>query len=516
MLHAGLKLGDRYRLDQRIGAGGMGEVWRAFDEVLGRVVAVKAMLPEVALEPAFARRFVAEAQAMASVNHPAVASIHDYGRSGPVTFLVMEFIEGESLSQVLARGGGPAPARTMQLIAQAAEGLQAVHERGIVHRDIKPANLMIRADGALLITDFGISRAEDATQLTVSGAVLGTPTYISPEQVLGRPATALSDVYSLGLAAYECLAGQRPFAGENPYAIALQRVRSGPPALRDDLPRAVVEVVERAIALDPADRWPSAAALAAAARAAAASLDAPAEANPDPVREEAPFPERGDRPPAVPQDSAASKRQPGGLPAARPGMPAGPSGADTGRAARPARRLVLAGLLVVLLVVAGLAFWGLRDSGGEAAARPGASPDQASPDRAVPDQVVLGAGYVACGDGFCPVVPMCWRGLTSFGDQAMAPGRADCTEDHFWETFAAGYLPVDAAGLTPDKLISHPGVADLCSASVLASRRAAGARTKGWKRTAWPMLLNGTSTWLVHCMAGPKSGETTESVFRAG
>jgi hypothetical protein len=506
MLHAGLKLGDRYRLDQRIGAGGMGEVWRAFDEVLGRVVAVKAMLPEVALEPAFARRFVAEAQAMASVNHPAVASIHDYGRSGPVTFLVMEFIEGESLSQVLARGGGPAPARTMQLIAQAAEGLQAVHERGIVHRDIKPANLMIRADGALLITDFGISRAEDATQLTVSGAVLGTPTYISPEQVLGRPATALSDVYSLGLAAYECLAGQRPFAGENPYAIALQRVRSGPPALRGDLPRAVVEVVERAIALDPADRWPSAAALAAAARAAAASLEAPATPKPDPVRGDARSVERGDRlPPALPEP-----------PPVRPENAASP--APRGK---PARRLVLAGLLVVLLAVAGLAFWGSRDPGGVAAGPPGASPDQAgsdraAPDRASPDRLVLGAGYVTCGDGFCPVAPMCWRGLTRIGDQAMAPGRADCTEEHFWETFAVGYLPVDAAGLTPDKLISHPGVAALCSASVLASRRADGARTKGWKRTAWPMVLDGTGTWLVHCLAGPKSGETTKSVFRAG
>ena len=516
MLHAGLKLGDRYRLDQRIGAGGMGEVWRAFDEVLGRVVAVKAMLPEVALEPAFARRFVAEAQAMASVNHPAVASIHDYGRSGPVTFLVMEFIEGESLSQVLARGDGPAPARTMELVAQAAEGLQAVHERGIVHRDIKPANLMIRVDGALLITDFGISRAEDATQLTVSGAVLGTPTYISPEQVLGRPATALSDVYSLGLAAYECLAGQRPFAGENPYAIALQRVRSGPPALRDDLPRAVVEVVERAVALDPADRWPSAAALAAAARAAAASLDAPAKPNPDPVRGDAPSLEHGARLPALspqpqpqpqPQPAPVSQPEPEPPAVSQPGSAAARLPVGSGKAAKPARRLVLAGLLVVLLVVAGLAFWALRDSGGEATGQPGA---------ASPDQVVLGAGYVACGDGFCPVGPMCWRGLTSFGDQAMAPGRADCAEDHFWETFAAGYLPVDAAGLTPDKLIAHPGIASLCSASVLASRSADSAHTKRWKRTAWPMLLDGTRTWLVHCMAGPKSGETTESVFRAG
>jgi hypothetical protein len=144
-----------------------------------------------------------------------------------------------------------------------------VHQRGIVHRDIKPANLMVRRDGTLLITDFGISRAQDGTQLTASGAILGTPTYLSPEQVLGRPATGLSDVYSLGLAAYECLAGRRPFEGDNPYAVALQRLQAAPQALGADIPGPVVAVVERALATDPADRWPSAAAMADAARAAA-------------------------------------------------------------------------------------------------------------------------------------------------------------------------------------------------------------------------------------------------------
>ncbi|WP_416904135.1 serine/threonine-protein kinase [Micromonospora echinospora] len=228
MLHSGLRLGDRYRLDARIGAGGMGEVWRAVDVLLGRTVAVKAMLPDVADDPDFARRFLVEAKAMASVNHPAVASIHDYGHSDGLTFLVMEFVDGQSLSQILARHGRLSPADTMHLVAQAADGLQAVHECGIVHRDIKPANLLVRPNGTLLITDFGISRRHDASLLTASGAVLGTPTYLSPEQVLGRPATALSDVYSLGLAAYECLAGQRPFTGDNPYAIALQRVQAAP------------------------------------------------------------------------------------------------------------------------------------------------------------------------------------------------------------------------------------------------------------------------------------------------
>jgi len=311
MLHPGLRLGERYRLDNRIGAGGMGEVWQAFDEVLGRVVAVKAMLPAVADEPDFARRFQIEAQAMASVNHPAVASIHDYGRSNGVTFLVMEFIDGESLAQVLRRSGRLSPAETMRLIAQAADGLQAVHDRGIVHRDIKPANLLIRRNGSLLITDFGISRAYDSTHLTTSGAILGTPTYLSPEQVLGQPATALSDVYSLGLTAYECLAGRRPFGGDNPYAVALQRLQVAPAALTGFVSGPVLAVIEYALAVDPANRWPSATAMADAARAAAVSPAWPSGQRPADVGGSAPVaPVAG--PSATPSGSVPPVSSPSG------------------------------------------------------------------------------------------------------------------------------------------------------------------------------------------------------------
>ena len=280
MLQAGMRLGGRYRLADRVGAGGMGEVWRAADEVLGRTVAVKAMLPHVAGEQDFARRFLAEARAMAGVNSPAVASIHDYGQDAGVTYLVMEFIDGESLSQALARMGRIRPSDAMRMIAQAADGLQAVHDAGIVHRDIKPANLLLRRDGAVVLTDFGISRAGEATGMTLSGAVLGTPTYLSPEQVLGHPATRLSDLYSLGVAAYECLSGRKPFAGDNPYAVAVQRVQGPPAPLPDDVPRAVAAVVERAMAQDPARRWPSAAAMAEAARAAGQGGPAPVPVRP--------------------------------------------------------------------------------------------------------------------------------------------------------------------------------------------------------------------------------------------
>jgi serine/threonine-protein kinase len=234
-LGSGVRLGGRYRLDVRIGAGGMGEVWRGTDEVLRRTVAVKVMLPGVASDTGFAHRFLSEATAMARVNHSAVASIHDYGTDAGVTYLVMEFVDGESLAGLLGRVGRLGPADTMRVIAQAADGLQAVHAAGLVHRDIKPANLLIRRDGQVVVTDFGISRHEHASRLTATGAILGTPSYLSPEQVLGQPVGPLTDVYALGLTAYECLAGQKPVPGGEPVrggdpprpaAAALDRPRS--------------------------------------------------------------------------------------------------------------------------------------------------------------------------------------------------------------------------------------------------------------------------------------------------
>ena len=157
-----------------------------------------------------------------------MASIHDYGRSPDITFLVMELVDGSSLAQILARAGRLGQSDTMRLIAQAADGLQAVHDRGIVHRDIKPANLLIRRDGRWSSPTSASPACDDASWLTAPGAILGTPSYLSPEQVLGQPITVRSDVYALGLTAYECLAGERPFVGDNPYAVALQRVRSAP------------------------------------------------------------------------------------------------------------------------------------------------------------------------------------------------------------------------------------------------------------------------------------------------
>lgn len=274
----GAQLGGRYRLDERIGGGGMGEVWRGTDEVLGRTVAVKIMLPALLDDPGFGERFRAEARTMARLKHPGVVNVYDFSSDSQTAFLVMEYIEGEPLSRTLARVGRLTAARTMALIAQAADALHAAHSDGIVHRDVKPGNLMVRPNGTLVLTDFGIARSEAASQLTGTGTVLGTASYLSPEQAAGQVATSASDVYALGVVAYQCLAGRRPFEGDNPLEIAMKHVREAPPPLPADIPPAVREIVMRTLAKDPANRWPSSAALAAVARQAAAHLGSGASA----------------------------------------------------------------------------------------------------------------------------------------------------------------------------------------------------------------------------------------------
>jgi eukaryotic-like serine/threonine-protein kinase len=281
MISPGTMLGGRYRLEERIASGGMGDVWRCVDDVLGRVVAVKILLPSLLEEPGFTERFRGEARTMATINHPGVVDIYDYG-SDPATgaYLVMEYVDGDALSRTLARVGRLTPARTMALVAQAADALHAAHQTGVVHRDVKPGNLLVRPNGTLVLTDFGIARSVGAAQLTAAGSVLGTASYISPEQAMGEQATPLSDVYALGVVAYQCLAGRRPFEGENPLEIAMRHVREAPPPLPPDIPPPVRVIVERAMAKHPAARWPNASAFGAVARRAAAEL---AAAGPPPV-----------------------------------------------------------------------------------------------------------------------------------------------------------------------------------------------------------------------------------------
>ncbi len=261
------KLANRYTLLERVAVGGMSEVWRARDDVLQRTVAVKILGRQLLGSSEFASRFRAEARHSASLSHPGVASVYDYGEDGERAFLVMEFVDGESLSTLLARTPIPPLTATLSILSQTAEALHAAHSAGITHRDVKPGNIMITPAGVTKVTDFGIARATGAIAVTAVGQVLGTPQYMSPEQAAGREVGPASDVYSLGVVAYEALAGRRPFTESTPLALALAHVNSAPPMLPATVPPGVRAIVERAMSKDPARRQPSAAVLAAELRA---------------------------------------------------------------------------------------------------------------------------------------------------------------------------------------------------------------------------------------------------------
>ena len=325
MIRPGVTLGGRYRLEERIAGGGMGDVWRGTDDVLGRTVAVKILLPALLDEPGFAERFRGEARTMATINHPGVVDVYDYGSDQQIAFLVMEYVEGDALSRTLSRVGRLTPARTMALVAQAADALHAAHLNGIVHRDVKPGNLLVRPNGTLVLTDFGIARSALVGQLTVAGAVLGTASYISPEQAAGDVATAASDVYALGVVAYQCLSGHRPFDGATPIEIAMKHVRETPRPLPADIPPSVRAIVDRAMAKDPSARWPSASAMASVARQAASSLTTAQQPVAPPVQSSHPI----SAPPNRPHSGAPSSG------AARAAVPRPVSGAR-GAAAVPA------------------------------------------------------------------------------------------------------------------------------------------------------------------------------------
>ncbi|WP_242606235.1 serine/threonine-protein kinase [Protofrankia symbiont of Coriaria ruscifolia] len=259
----GTVLDGRYLLEGRIATGGMGEVWRGLDRTLGRPVAVKLLRPEYASDELFLVRFRGEARHAARVAHPGVASVYDYGEviadgDHPTAYLVMELVEGEPLSALLHREKRLSPEKTLDVLGQAADALQAAHTLGVVHRDVKPGNLLLRTDGAIKVTDFGIARAVDAAPLTATGIMMGTAYYVSPEQASGRTVTPASDVYSLGVVAYECLAGRRPFDDRNPIVVVMAHQQDDPPPLPPDIPAPVRNLVQVAMAKDPAQRPASA------------------------------------------------------------------------------------------------------------------------------------------------------------------------------------------------------------------------------------------------------------------
>ncbi|MEA2140043.1 MAG: eukaryotic-like serine/threonine-protein kinase [Solirubrobacteraceae bacterium] len=268
----GTLLGGRYRLDAQIGRGGMSTVYRAFDTVLERAVAIKLMHREIAADSDQLERFRREARSVARLNHPHIVTVIDAGEEpsedgdGGTPYIVLEYVEGETLKQLIRREGSLEVTEAIAYAIEIARALGAAHESLIVHRDVKPQNVLISEEGGAKITDFGIARTLTEEGLTVAGRVLGTTDYVSPEQALGQPVTGQSDLYSLGIVLYEMLTGQIPFHGDSPVAVAMRHVREQVPdvqQLRPDVSAATASVVDRAVAKDLDYRYADADSMAA-------------------------------------------------------------------------------------------------------------------------------------------------------------------------------------------------------------------------------------------------------------
>ncbi len=364
-------LGGRYELQTLIATGGMGQVWRGRDRMLDRPVAVKVLRSEYADDPTFLARFRAEARHAAALSHPNIATVLDYGEATAedtgenVAYLVMELVDGAPLSTLLTEEGPLDPDAALSVLSQAAAALAQAHRAGVVHRDVKPGNILVRPDGRVKLTDFGIACSADSVPLTGTGQVIGTPRYMSPEQAAGEQVTPASDVYALGLVGYESLTGHAAFTGTNPVTVALKHVHEDPDPLPAELPADVRHLIDAALVKDPQQRLPDGDAFLHA-------IEETVHRSPDaapPTRPIAPAAVAA----AVP---AAAHRVPTGAP---------PPHDDTGARRRPLL-LALAVLAVVLLGGAAVALvGGLGDRDDPAVA----SPASGSPSRA---GLVLTAG----------------------------------------------------------------------------------------------------------------------------
>jgi eukaryotic-like serine/threonine-protein kinase len=270
---AGQIYGNRYRLVDRIAIGGMGEVWRAHDEVILRDVAIKILKQEFMGDPGFLERFRVEAKHAARVDHEGIADVYDYGEGGGSAYLVMELVAGESLARIIEKRIRLTETEVLSIIEQTARALHAAHEDGLVHRDVKPGNLLITPSGRVKITDFGIARVADQVALTATGQVMGTVQYLSPEQATGKPATPATDIYSLGIVAYEALTGRRPFTGESQMVIAMAQINDKPPAMGEDIDHRVQDLILTCLAKKPNQRPGSALDLSNRAKALRLQLE---------------------------------------------------------------------------------------------------------------------------------------------------------------------------------------------------------------------------------------------------
>ncbi|MEU6412605.1 protein kinase [Microbispora sp. NPDC046933] len=403
-------LGGRYRLTSPIAAGGMGEVWRADDELLGREVAIKLLGRHVAGDATFRDRFRSEARITAALTDPGIAQVFDYGETDGLAYLVMELVRGEPLSAILARNGALGPDVTLDIVQQTARGLHAAHRAGVIHRDVKPGNLLVTESGQVKITDFGIARALEAAPLTATGTILGTAQYVSPEQASGTTLTPASDIYSLGVVAYECLAGRPPFTAETPVALALRHLNDTPPPLPGNVPAPVAALVTAMLAKDPAARpetgpvlldrvrvlretlagtaastavlgsltdprgFPAAGGGADhATPPAVPGLTAPSGHSPDPTQSQGAT-RPGATAPLGPVP-ASPRRAPAGVPGARTRRPGGPEGPAGGRRRRTTLLLATAGCAAAV----GIGVLAFAARTGEAPPDPGETAAPVSP-----------------------------------------------------------------------------------------------------------------------------------------
>lgn len=414
-------LNGRYELGEVVGSGGMGAVHRAVDTRLGRTVAVKVLRDGPVADETARLRMRSEANLAASINHPGVAQVYDLGDdtvSGrSQTFLVMQFIEGHTLAQLLRERGPMAPQQVMSVVVQVAEGLQAAHDAGIVHRDLKPANIMLTPAGRTVLVDFGIARSDTSEPLTSTGAMIGTADYMSPEQVRGRPATPRSDLYALGIVAHQCLTGQSPFRRDSHIATAMAQLHEELPPLGPDVPPAVTELIASLTSKDASDRPSTAAAVVV--RAASIGADRAIELPPTFEMPDVTIPTAVQAPPSTSSTS---------------GRPA----ALAPRRARQRRAVAVyagVGALMVAVAVLGVQLFPSGD--------PVAVPDVVGMTVAEATTQVRGAGMTAVPEA----VDVAGKQKGLVVDQSPKPGRLDASDGRVRLSVSSGKVAVAASEL---------------------------------------------------------------------